>query len=300
MAGILATSLPVMAVLVLALSGKAAGNLRTSTERALVVQADRGSDIEEWLSERDEDLRALALLYQDGLGSREIGLVLSRMVAAGRDYDLIEIVDQTGRVLMSSDPTADFVPTGQPWFDQAVRGEAMTSSIFEQDGTLRFMMAHPASGPDGSTTGLVLADLRITAMLPFLSADFGRTARLIMANAQGQVLLSSSMVGATDDATLMAQGTLRDKLGIPLAKLRGSRGVGATESMVGGRSVSVGFQPGPRGLGWIVVTEEDASEVLALANSLRRAGIWLLLVGIGIQVGFAWPSRAKRCVGCAP
>jgi len=294
--GVLAATLPVMAVLVLVLYGMASANLRKSTASYLILQADRGIDIDAWFDERREDADTLARLIQEGQDESNLKDVLTHTVSEGDDYDLIEVVDPTGHVRVSSSDTEALDLAGQAWFERAVRGEAVFSPIYEQNGELHFVSARPVVGGDGSTTSVILGDFRIPTILEFIDADYARSGRIVIFDTRGTVLLSSDMAGAENDASLLAHGALRDTVDPRVRQLAVRERIGSLTLSSDGRAAYAGFQPGPRGMGWIVLAQEDSSEALRLADELRRAGVVLLLLGIAVQFGFAlvFASREVR------
>jgi methyl-accepting chemotaxis protein len=286
LAGVLASSLPVMAVLVLVMSAQASKSLKSSTETTLLDQADRGSDIDEFFSERREDADVIARLAQGGLSDQSLTAVLSHTVSVAKDYDAIQVVDRTGTILVSAGDATGSEPVGKPWFDRALTGEATTSPMFEAGGQLHLVMAQPITDAGGTTGSVVLVDLHIPALLEFLDAGYAHTGRIVVVDAQGRTLLTSAMDGAENDAALLTAGSMdQASSAVRLASRLGSGH--AADIRVDGRDVFIAARSGPAGLGWVVLAQEDSSEALSLANDLRRTGIWLLVFGVIVQVALA-------------
>jgi hypothetical protein len=285
--GILIASLPVMTLLVFVLAARASSSLRRSAEAALIAHAGRGKDIEEWLVSRREAIDVFPQLIADGVDAQSLERVLQRTVAlASDDYDVVEVVDPTGKVLATSDGTDNVDVVAQPWFAQAAQGVRVTSPLYQEGHRMHLVLAEPVKGPGGSTIAVVLTDVRVLALLDFIRADYARSARVVILDGEGRILLTSDMVGDPDEAALLNDGAFQmadDELG----KLSGRTSSGLVELREGGRLVLAGFQPGPKGLGWTVVAEEDRSEVLALASDLWHLGLVLLVIGVVVQIGVA-------------
>ncbi|MFL5797781.1 MAG: methyl-accepting chemotaxis protein [Actinomycetota bacterium] len=279
-------SLPVLAVLVFVLSARASTNLRLGTERELVAQADRGTDIDEWLSERHEDLDVLSRLVNERLTDANLTQILVHTKSAADDYELLEVADPSGRLRVSSGSGQQLDVSGQAWFDRTSSGQSTTSPVYEQNGVLHFVVAQPVQDPSGTVTAVVLADINVPALLTFLDADYAHTGRILVVDGQGRLLLSSDMTGAEDDAALLSRGALAQAPG-DVRGLAGRTRPGVRTLTEGGRSVFAAYQPGPQGLGWVIVAEENSSEALALATDLRHLGILLLVGGVALQIGLA-------------
>src|SRR5262249_41750222 len=172
---------------------------------------------------------------------------------------------------------------GQQWFDQALQGRPVTSSISSTGENVNMVVARPVQGTDGTISSVVAADIDVRALLGFLTADYARTGRVIVLDANGRVLLTSDMEGAQDDAALLSDGALQKAQG-DLARLRGGTSSGPTTRHVAGHADLAGYQPGPQGLGWTIVAQEDEGEALSLAANLRHVGIALLLAGVVLLI----------------
>jgi methyl-accepting chemotaxis protein len=285
-AGILIISLPVMSVLVLVLASRATTNLRKSTEADLVAQANRVT-IGKWFDERSEDLEAISGLVTDGIDPEIAGQILRHTLSANADdYDALEIVDLTGKVLATGDSSQEIDIVAQPWFLRAAEGVPVRTPVYQEGQQIHMIMAQPVEGPGGSTTAVVLADLHLPKFLEFIVADYARSGRMVILDNEGRIVLTSDMPADADTATLLAAGAFQKASG-ELSKLAGQTKSGAVTLRDGGRVVVAGFHPGPEGLGWTVVAEEDQSEFLAVANGLRRLGMVLLILGVALQIAVA-------------
>jgi methyl-accepting chemotaxis protein len=284
--GVLVSSLPLMAVLVLVMSAQASRSLETSTENRLIAEADRGSHLDEFFSERWEDADVIARLSQGGSSDQSLTAVLSHTISVAEDYDAIQVVDRDGAVQVSAGVATGLDPMGQPWFSRALTGDATMSPVYEGGGQLHLVVAQPITDADGSTGSVVLEDLSIPALLDFLGAGYAKTGRITVVDAQGRTLLTSAMFGAESDADLLAAGAMEPASpGVRSAIRLGSGNADALR--IDGRDVFVAVRSGPAGLGWVVLAQEDSSEALTLANDLRRTGIRLLVVGVIVQVALA-------------
>ncbi|MEO8293122.1 MAG: methyl-accepting chemotaxis protein [Actinomycetota bacterium] len=287
-AGLLLISVPVMGSIVLLQARLAAQDLTRTTQDSLVADSHRSEAIGEWLSERDEDLTIVKNLAVQGLGVPELRRFMTDLqTVAGDDYDVMELVAPTGRILTST-PGARLDPTGQSWFQRAiVDGHAM-SPVYLDGDVLRWVMAKAIPGTNGRVASVVLADLHVPMLVELVSEEVGAGRTIAVVDAQHRLVVDSQMAGVEDDAGLIAKGALTRVMDDPASDASHHSTGSTSYPGADGHVILAGYQPGPEGFGWGITTRQDSADALALVSSLRRAGLLLLLVGIGLLICFSF------------
>src|SRR6185295_9681703 len=98
--------------------------------------------LEDWMSERHEDLAIVADQLSGDLGTAEMKVVLSRAQQSGGDFELLEVVDLNGTVTVS-DSDASVNVADEPWFRTVASGQTVTVSPVERDGSIDWLIAAP-------------------------------------------------------------------------------------------------------------------------------------------------------------
>ena len=158
-AGMLLVSLPIMSALAVLLTTKSSASLTAASERkGLSVARTVTLRLEDWLSERRENLAVVAGLAASQPADARTVTLLSQLANAHRgDFAVIEVTDLTGKVLSSSNPSMAFSPGGQDWFRTAAAGQPLLTSPAEMDGQIHWTLAEPILGPDGRPQAVAVA-----------------------------------------------------------------------------------------------------------------------------------------------
>jgi methyl-accepting chemotaxis protein len=301
LAGVLAASLPIMVLLAVLLTRSASGTIgdlsSTSAENLARAATSR---LEQWVGERHNDISDLAA----GLAGHPVDSSatpsLNRLLGAQSPYWALEIVDLTGRVLTATDATLAVDVSGQDWFRNAASGPGL-SSIQEQGGHLRWFISTPLAGAGGRTDAVVVGLLKVpalTASLQLLDANTTTSRELVLVDQDHHVIYRSSMGAVTDDAAMLAAGTLRAQVRTAAVDLGLAGHPGATRAPgESGADVLAGYDRFESdGLGMAVVVSQDAGRALAALDGLRNLAIILVLAGTGLLIAFAmvFARRATR------
>lgn len=288
-AGVVVVSLPIMATLVLFQARVAADDLRKITATELLRVASTSSFVvDEWLSERDEDLDVLSSMIDVGADTATIHQVMTNMRSAADDYSMIEVLGRDRTISYATDGVG-VLPDGQPWFQEALTTGRSLSPVYRTGQDLHWILAWAIVGRDGSTNGVVAADLHPAAALSLITENFEEIeSSVLIVDPDGKLVLSTDMRGATTDPELIAGGSL-SRVVDNAATVGAFDGRTGTVEVVSndGQDAIAAYQPGPEGLGWAVAAEMDTRHALALANRLQRLGFLLLGIGIVLLVSFS-------------
>jgi hypothetical protein len=288
-AGVLVISLPIMATLVLIQARTAAADLRRITDKELLgVAGSSSAAIDEWLSERHENLDVLGNLLAEGANTATTHKVMANIQSAADDYAMIEVLDRDGTIAYATDGNG-LLPEAQPWFREALSSGESLSPVYRSGNDLHWIVAKAIVDRDGNTVGVVAGDMHPAAALSLIAENFNvKDGTIWVADSDRRLVISTSMRGAGNDAQLISGGSLTRVLdnAASVAALSGKTGTDEIAAEDGHDAI-VAYQPGPEGLDWAVAAELDTSQALALANRLRQLGFLLLGAGILLLVGFS-------------
>jgi methyl-accepting chemotaxis protein len=294
--GVLAVALPVMAGLAALLVSessasltKAAEQKTESTSRSVALR------LEDWLSERHEDLRVIADQAGSFKGDGSLQSFLSSIDQSGGDYVLIETTDLTGAVTASSKAGVSFDPTEQPWFRVAASGQKVTTTLTERDGQIDWVVANPILG-DGVPVGVAIGYLDVAALPGLLNPELGANSEVVAVDSDRMLVYATSMGDVADGASLLAAGALSTPVtndGVSQG-LAGETGSVRYDNLVG-TPVIAGFD-GVDEVGWVILAEEPREVILGPVAHQRTRALELMLFGtllaIVFAVGFArWITR---------
>jgi hypothetical protein len=263
-------------LLVLVLAGTARSQLLRATRSLLVGKADRREDIEQWVGERNQNLKVIAALAAEGVsgpaGTREL-LAAMRATTSGRQaFRSIELVAASGRIVLQTDAGRGVDPRGQGWFQQALSGRPAGSTVYREGNDLHWIAATPVPNPSGTPQFVVVGDLNVPTLVTLLGSDSTSTGRVYLVDEHRRILADSSMGDPQTGAQMIAAGALQRVDANPATAAALSGRVGSTSYDFRGHTILAGYQPGPRGEHWAVVAEENESEALSLADrNLCRA-----------------------------
>ena len=271
--GLLAASVPVMIVLAVVLTRSASSALEDSVGDAFqLTAAETSAQIDNWLDERDGDLRVVATQMEGPqLGSAEISR-LKRFAGIYGVYNGIQVLDSEGEVLAASDPNAtEILEADGAWFSRALQLTRLTVSL-PADGVTRLIVTRRFTGTDGERR-LVVADLKQDAVSRFLDdAENDVEFDTLVVDAGRRVIARS---GVEKQANKFETDTERREFDTPASRLALA---GEADWLRAGGYVS-GYAP-VKSLGWGVVVRER--EEIALASIFRERELALLIVIIGI------------------
>ena len=204
-AGMLLVLLPIVVGLALLLTNRASHSLTTASEdkgeavaRAVAVR------LQDWLSERRQSLTVVASVAS-GRANDAANTVLVTQVdkSSPGDFTVVEITDLKGTVLAASRPDSAVDPAGQDWFATAASGQAALTSVVEDAGHLRWVMAQPVAGADGRPQAVVIGYLDATVLADVLNPELDQGSDVVAVNTQHQMIYDTALGKVADDAALL-------------------------------------------------------------------------------------------------
>jgi methyl-accepting chemotaxis protein len=306
-AAMLLVSLPLMVVLATLLTRASSADLTTAAEskgeataRSVVLH------LENWLEERQQQLKLISLQASGHVGSPSVQKLLSGITESYSQYSLVEITDLSGKVVASSRPGSSFAAADQSWFHTARSGQTALTSLTKHGNTIEWILARPILGPDGHPEGVVAADLNSAQLAGLLNPELSRGSQVVAVDAQGTLVYSTSMGAVSSPAALLAAGSLGSKVDNAATR----SGLATSEPGVArfadlqGKDVIGGYDildsclegGSARCVGWVVSAQTPASLVLApVAHQRNRAIIAValsVLLAIAVSIGLA--ARTTR------
>ena len=280
-AAMLLVSLPLMVLLAVLLTTSASSSLTASAEdkgesvaRALTLR------VEEWVSDRQESLAVLATAASGPLAAKNPGAALATVDSSFDEFSLIELTDLNGKVLATSRGGASIDVAGQDWFEVAVGGKPVVSSLYRQGDRIRWVVAQPVLDRDGRPAAVVVGDLDPTVLTSLLDAELSAGNEVLVVDDQRHLLFSSEMGEIGGDTELLAAGVLSTVVdNVATQQALSTDGPGVARFIdLEGHDVIGGYDV-VENLHWVVIAQDHASTLLApVAQQRHRA---MLLVGLG-------------------
>jgi methyl-accepting chemotaxis protein len=205
-------------------------------------------------------------------------------------YDVIEIVDPQGKVIVSAGKEPAIQVVGASWFLKAL-GKPSLQPIAASQSALVWIATAPISRPDGASRGMVVADIDVGTLGTLASlfgTDASKAGREVALATQDHLLLYSSDWGiAADDAFMIQRGALHASLGPGIVDQALAGGIGAARIVdYRNRDVVAGYAP-VQGAGLVVLSSIDASLALASPNGLMKLNVAASAFGLIIMVALA-------------
>ena len=291
-------SIPLSVVLGLVISNSSSQTSIDQTKaRAEATAQSAAVRIEDWVSERQAELRILAQDQAGMLASSDLQTQLRAAAASHPSFETLQVFDQKGQLVASSVPGINLssTPSGGT-FANSLSVETIGPVMVEK-GELYWLFTAPILGANEQSQGVVVGDMNLTNLERLLN-PYGQDAVLTpdhethIVNAQHLLVYSSAFGPLADDSLALAKGALTTPAEAAIYNQAMTFGAGAAEIVdYRNHHVLAGYEPIPA-LGWVVVASIDTSTALAplqlqlLRVSLLQALNFLLLVGFAIS----WPS----------
>ena len=291
-AGILLVSIPISIVLGLGVDN---WNTQTSIDqakaRAEATAESSAVRINDWVAEREAELRQVAADQVGQLSSPSVNANLVASIASHPAFEALQVSDVRGNVVATTRAVVlSNTPTGAD-FAHSLSVETLGPIGIGQVG-LDWLMTVPILGPDEKPQGVVVGDLSVTALGRLLN-PYGldnptKDQETHLVNAQHLLLYSSDWTTAADDALLLNDGALKLVAEGAIFDQAMKSGPGAAQiTDYRNHQVLAGYEPIPN-LGWVVIASTETSSALASANaqgirtSLLQALSTVLLIIFGV------------------
>lgn len=288
-AGSLAVTLPFLAIVGIVFanveSGQAIGAAKINTQEQAQSVAARVGD---FISRRQAELSVVA--WYAGIQAEGAGFAkrFRELAATLPAFDVIEIVGQDGKVIVSQGKEPAIEVVGASWFVTAL-GKPTLQPITAGQGRTVWIATAPITRPDGASRGLVVADINVgplSAMASLFGNDGSNVGREVVLATRDHMLIYSSDWGTlTDDANMIQKGALT--VSPAIVDLALASGVGAARIVdYRNRDVIAGYAPIPS-MGWVALSSIDTSLALAAPNGLNQLNLAASAFGLFIMVGLA-------------
>jgi methyl-accepting chemotaxis protein len=306
-AAMLLVSVPLMVVLAFLLTSASSADLTRS------AQAKGGSTarsvslhLEDWLVERQQQLKLISLQVAGQLGSPATQRLLRGVSKSSADYSLIEVTNLNGSVVASSRPGTSISTRGQGWFHTARSGRTALTSLERHGNSIEWILARPIIDADGHPEGVVAADLNAAELGVLLNPELDENAQVVAVDTDGTLVYESSMGTLSSSSALLhtdAFGTTVDNAAIRQALDSGQPGVARFNDLEG-RDVIGGYDilddclegGGERCVDWVITAQAPASVVLAPVTHQRTRAIAIVTIAtlLALGVSLAVAARTTR------
>jgi methyl-accepting chemotaxis protein len=291
-AGLLLVSIPVSVLLGLVVSNfTTQTSIDVAMERAEATAATTAVRVVDWVTERKAQLRAIAQsnvgqLSKPGLNARLVDVYRSQ-----GSFDGMQIFDQSGRSVASTDPRVDLSSPSSSSFAESLTVETLGPIQLSGLG-LDWRMTSPIVGTDSKAQGVIVGNLNV-AVLGRLLNPFGLDSpteeqEVHLVNAQHLLLYSSSWGVLKTAEAEVAHGALQLEAEGATFELAMKSGPGAAQIVdYRGHEVLAGYEPVPS-LRWVVIASIDTATALApvreqaLRTSMLQTLSTILLIGFAI------------------
>jgi len=295
-AAMLAVSLPLMIVLAVLLTRASSASLSDAAEhKGETLARVIALRLEDWLSERSGDMTVIAGTLSGQLDQRAMTSLLTRIDKTYGDYASLEITDPAGRVLASSRGRDSFGAAGEDWFRDALASdETVVTSMMRQGDHIQWIIARRILGAGGRVVGVVAGDLTPASLADLLDTHLSEGGEVLVVDAQHRLIYSSEDMGtAEDDTAFLAAGALTttiDNVATRKATSTGQPGA-ARFNDPDGHHVIGGYDV-VADLGWLVIDQEHADDLLAPVATQRQRAVILVTLGaifaIAVSIALAW------------
>jgi methyl-accepting chemotaxis protein len=292
--GMLVVSLPLLVVMAVLLTREASNGLSAEVRESNETVA-RGVTLrlEDWVSERQENVTVIAAQVSGELGVAQATTLHTTIANVSGNFDVIEVTDLAGRILGSSRPDAEFDPSRERWFEQVVSGEVVLTSIDKLDGDLRWTIAAPVLNAAGKPEALVVADLDVAVLARVLDAELPKDQELTLVDAQHRLIYAGFMGKTPNDEAMMQDGALRTMVEDPAVDDALAGHAGSVDEFIDidGHHVTGGYDA-VDDLGWALVVTQPHSVVFEPIARLKRTASFLVILGALLTIAFAvWFAR---------
>jgi methyl-accepting chemotaxis protein len=281
-AGVLVVSVPIAIVLAVVLTHKSSTSLTSSTKNAgEQVARAVALHVEDFVSERQENLTLVAAAATANLGAPAVGALATQIDKTYGDYDIIEVTDLNGTVVAASRPSGTFDPSGENWFRTVAGGQPVVTSPVEVNGDIRWAFAAPVFDSGGHPSGAVVADVNEVALPTLLNPEL-QGADVAAVGADHNLIYDTTM-GQVDGAALLAKGALHTTVN-NVAVSNGLAGQpGSAQIRDGNRQVIAGYDH-IDSLNWAVLVKTPTSIALAPVTSGRNLAIVVVILGAAFAI----------------
>ena len=293
-AGLLLVSVPLSILLGFVMANwSAQTSIDQSKARAEATAESAAVRINDWVAERQAELRHVAQDHAGELANSSLNASLLASIPSHPSFEALQIDDLKGAVVANTRPGVVLSAT-------STGGTFATSLTAETFGPIHtgaagldWIMTAPILGPDEKPQGVIIGDLSL-AVLGKLLNPYGldttttNDQEVHLVNAQHLLLYSSDWGVLQDESLVEAKGALKVAAEGAIFDQAMTTGAGASAiTDYRNHQVLAGYEPIPD-LGWVVVASIETASALApvraqeVKTSLLQALSTVLLIGFAI------------------
>jgi methyl-accepting chemotaxis protein len=276
----LLVSIPLMVLLAVLLTTRSSSSLtreaekgRVSVARAVTVR------LEDWMSERGEDLGIVAEELSGETSRSVADSALTRLQGSGGDFASLEVTDLNGVVLSTTDDARLGDVAHAAWFRTAAGGETVTLSPVAVDGNIDWIIARPILDVSGRPEAVLVGNLAMTALPTILNPELDDDSNVVAVDHEGHLIYETSLGTLADDQAILDAGVLTTVVvnsGLTQASVQETGEAGYSD--LRGREVIAGFD-NVDGLNWVILAEQDKAVALKPVDVQRREATLFVLIG---------------------
>jgi len=290
-AGSLAVTLPFLAIVGVFFarveSDQAIAAAKVGTQQHAQSVAARVGD---FISRRQAELNMLASYAGTQPEGTTFATWFHEQAATLPAFDVIEIVDPDGKLVVNEGKESPIQVVGTSWFAAAL-GKATMQPIAASPTGLVWIATAPITRPDRSVRGVVVADISVGtlgALASLFGTDASKVGReVVLATRDRQIVYSSDWGIAADESSMVQKGALHAVIGRGIVDQALSGGIGAARiTDYRNRDVVSGYAPIPA-VGWVALSSIETSLALSGPSGLTQLNIAASSIGLIIMVGLA-------------
>jgi methyl-accepting chemotaxis protein len=290
-AGSLAVTLPFLAIVGVFFarveSDQAIAAAKVGTQQHAQSVAARVGD---FISRRQAELNMLASYAGTQPEGTTFATWFHEQAATLPAFDVIEIVDPDGKLVVNEGQESAIQVVGTSWFASAL-GKATIQPIAASPTGLVWIATAPITRPDRSVRGVVVADISVGtlgALASLFGTDASKVGReVVLATRDRQIVYSSDWGIAADESSMVQKGALHAVIGPGIVDQALSGGIGAARiTDYRNRDVVSGYAPIPA-VGWVALSSIETSLALSGPSGLTQLNIAASSIGLIIMVGLA-------------
>ena len=262
--------------------------------RSEVAAENAAGRIERWVSERQAELRELALGEVGNVGSASMALDELGAPAAHPAFETLEIVNPAGSVVATTRPYSGLQPGTSSVASRRLQVETV-QSIQKDPSGVTWIITVPIIGPDKKTQGVVVGNLYISVLGGLLrdagmQHEFGTSVEIHVANTDGFIVYSSDWGEISDNNGILTKGGLTIHENATIVDPANAHTEGSLQTRdYRNHDVLAGYDLIPI-LAWVAIASTEMSAALApvheqtLRTLLIQAVTTLLLIGCAIVI----------------
>jgi methyl-accepting chemotaxis protein len=297
-AAMLVVSVPLMIAMAWLLTTAASTSLTSSAK-------NRGGDVaravtlhlEDWISERTEQVKLVATEASGRLRDPSLPRLLAGVQAAAHDYVQVEILGPRGNVVAASRQASDLQAIGTHWFSTASSGKAVITTLVRHGDRIQWVLAEPILGAQGQPVGVVAADLNSAVLAELLNPELDKGTQVVAVDSSRHLLYDTAMGPMGDTSKLLAAGSLGSRVDNAATRAAAAtKDFGSTRfTDAHGRDLVGGYDVVDQ-LGWTIVAQDAAASVLAPVKHQRNRAVIIVILGtlLALAVSIGLAARTTR------